>query len=177
MRDDDRKRVVSYSVGVAARLVRLYPARTRAQFGDDLVATTAELIADAETRGGASAVLRLWPRLLADFGTALASEYRDVWCASRFDPERSAYLSLAIASAVWILIFAASAFNSRWAAMLLDASLLLTMVLAFGLPVAAYLMSRLARINRNPRSSTVTPQRLSAAATVSSWAALACHIA
>ena len=177
MSDDDRTRVVLCSVSVAARLVRLYPARTRAQFGDDLVATTAELIADAEMRGGARSVLRLWPRLLADFGAALASEYRDAWCASRFGPEQSAYLSLAIASGVWALIFAASTFNSRWAAMLLDTSLPLTMVLAFGLPVAAYLMSRLACVNRNRRSSTVTPQRLSAAATVSSWAVLACHIA
>lgn len=172
-----RKCAVTFPVAVVTRLVRLYPARTRAQFGDDLIATTAEFIADAEARGGQRAVLRLWPRLLADFGAALVSEYRDVWCESRFGPERFAYCSLAIAWSVWILILAASAFDSRWAASLLDACLPLTMSLAFGLPVAAYLASHMARAVRNSRSSTATSLHLSAAATVGSWSVLACHIA
>jgi len=177
MNSEDRKRAVSFPVAVVTRLVRLYPARTRAQFGDDLIATAAEFIAYTEKRGGQRAVLRLWPRLLADFGAALVSEYRDAWCESRFGPERLAYLSLAIALSVWILILAASAFDSRWAASLLDACLPLTIALAFGLPAAAYLASHVVRVDRNSRSSTTTSLRLSAAATVGSWSVLACHIA
>jgi hypothetical protein len=175
--DECSKRVVSFSAAVAARLVRLYPARTRAQYGDDLVTTTTELIAEARMRGGAPEVLRLWPRLLADFGVALAAEYCDSWCASRYGPQRSAYASLMIAAMVWLLIVAASAFDARWAATLLDASLPLTVVLAFGLPAAAWLMSHLACTDSKNRSSMATSRRLSGVATIGSWSVLACHLA
>jgi hypothetical protein len=74
-------------------------------------------------------------------------------------------------------MIAASAFDARWAAALLDASLPLTVALAFGLPAAAYVMSRVARAGSDRRSSLVTPQRLAAAATVGSWSVLVCHIA
>jgi hypothetical protein len=167
---------VSLSVFAARLLVRLYPARTRSRFGDDLIDVTSELIEAELARGGTQAVPCLWPRLLADFGAALASEYRDLWCERDFGPERFAFACLVTSSAVWMTIAAATVLDQRWAASALDASLTVTMLLAFGLPAVALLASRLRPGKPRWRVSILTPLRIAAAATFSSWSLLAFHL-
>lgn len=173
-----RPKVVRLSIGAATLLVKLYPARTRRRFGDDLIEVTAELVQDAFARAGNRAVIYLWPRLLVDFAAALTSEYRDVWYDSKFDPERFSSACLLTASAVWILIVAASALDQRWAASALNASLSISTLLAFGLPVVALLACRFRPAAHQCRIQKVTPLlRASAAATIGSWSLLAFHIA
>lgn len=172
-----RPYAVSMSVRAVVSLIKMYPARTRQLFGDDLIEVTTELIQAAFARGGCRAVLRLWPHLLRDFGTALVSEHCDDWRDGKFTADRFACICLVISSAVWALIVAASAFELRWAASMLDANLFVTMALAFGLPPMALLASRLRPVKERRALPVITPLRVSATATIGSWSMLACHLA
>jgi hypothetical protein len=170
--------VVRSTVRIAKLLVRLYPPCTRRRFGDDLVEVATEVVERAHACGGDRAVAALWPRLLADFAAALVSEYRDLWCASVFDPQRFALACLAVTAAVWLLIIGASTLDVRWVAAMLTANPPLTVVLAVILPAVALASSCLCLATRTlPAPFFFTPFRVSAAATIGTWTTLALHIA
>lgn len=171
-------RIPGISAAVYRRLLYLYPTRTRRAFGEELGEIAETLLKEAYGRGGSRAVARLWPRLLVDTGNALACEYFDLWRGSRFGPRLFVCACLLGFAAVWALIVAASVFDSRWAARLLNFNALLTMLLAFGLPLVALGASRI-----RPPPDLAGPAvcaasfRLSAAATIASWSALVLHLA
>lgn len=158
------------------QLVRLLPARSRERYGAELADVYAALLADAARTGN---VLRFWQQavsLLADFGRSLGTEYLDLWRASRVNPHVSGIALLLASGIVWTLIIIASATGSAWATQLLDASLGLTMAMAFGFPAAAFLLSRI-RLVPYARESMASQLTCTAGTAVfASWVVLALHL-
>lgn len=156
-------------------LLRCYPRRTRAMFRDELADVYEAMLCEAHASGGGRAVTALWPRLLLDLGAALTAEYLDAWREARLPPTAFAYAGLSLAVAAWMLMLVASLGDARWAAAVLEFNLALTMVLAFGLPVAALLALRLEA--RLVTAGQAVVARLGTGATIAGWTLLACHVA
>ena len=61
---------------VYRRLLRLYPARFRQQWQEEMAQLGEQLLARARAEAGLAGVLRLWPRLLADLACGALAERR-----------------------------------------------------------------------------------------------------
>lgn len=182
MRLDRRQpRALHFSAVLYHALVALYPRGTRHLFGAELRAVVAELLADAQARGGTWGVLRLWPRLILDWGIALGQEYVDAWQRTRIGHAAVTFCLLPCAATIWGLIAVASNFDADWAIRLLDASVPLTVALALGLPLAAFASAHVAlRRARRTGPALRRPRllrQMSAASTLAAWSVFACHVA
>ena len=87
------------------------------------------------------------------------------------------YAGLSAAAVVWALMLVASLGDARWAASALEFNLVLTMLLAFALPVAALLALRLDARPIVAGTGQAVVARLGTGATIASWTLLACHVA
>lgn len=158
------------------RLLVLLPRRSRERYADELADVYGAILEDARRSGGAVGEWRRAMVLLADLGYSLATEYLDAWRAARCNPHRIARGCLAVAIAAWLLIFAVAADEARWAANLLNASLVLTMTITHGAPLLALALSRVRLSPYGPSDRTARLTGTAATVTFGGWAMLIVHL-
>lgn len=155
----------------------LYPRATRERFGTELLTVAEDALIAAAAHGGSWAQWRACPSLALDALRALAAEYSDLIASRGRALAILAVACLAVAAPVWLLILLYIVWGQAWALLITDWSTPLTMVLAFGLPLAAVATSRLSLRDAAVNASSLRALfPVSVVGATSAWTVLIVHL-